>query len=133
MVESKKEILKNIAFLHHFTAEQMKGFAQITADPQMKTKYEQIAGVNRAFYSQLEDGLQDDFEKENIEMEIEIITRAYFIEKSLYTAICEYSIRENKPDNIDELVDKHTLILRELLMELNARKSVLQAPNKYSY
>ena len=125
MVETKKEISKNIAFLHHFVSEQMKGFAQQNADPQMKTKYEQIAGVNRAFYSQLEEEMQDNLKKGKIEREIAIITRAYFVEKALYTAICEYSIKENKPNNIDELVDKHTLILRELLSELNARKSVL--------
>ena len=122
MQNEKSKITNRIADLEAFAADELKRLAQDTRDPQMKTKYEQIAGLNRAFFESLKKETQIEPEEKPIDKEISIIMRAYFIEKTLYTAICECSVSENRPNIIDELVDRHTLILRELLTELGWRK-----------
>ena len=124
--DKKSEITRILADFELFAADNLKSLALETHDPQMKTKYEQIAGINRSFYEKLENEIRGAQKEKSIDKEINLIMRAYFVEKSLYTAICEHSIGGERPNIIDELVDRHTLILRELLTEANWRKEALQ-------
>ena len=128
--DKKTEITSLLADLELFAADNLKSLAKQTHDPQMKTKYEQIAGLNRSFYDKLEKEKQSDENEKPIDNEIELIMRAYFTEKALYTAVCEYSVGNERPSIIDELVDRHTLILRELLTEANWRKQASEKDNK---
>ena len=128
--DKKSEIIGLLAHLELFAADNLKHLALETRDPQMKTKYEQIAGLNRGFYEKLKKENQEEERRTPIDKEIELILRAYFVEKALYTAVCEYSVGEMRPNIIDELVDRHTLILRELLTEVGWRKEALQKENK---
>ena len=128
--DKKSEITGFLSEFECFAADCLKGLAFETRDPQMKTKYEQIAGLNRSFYDRLEKEKQAEVKDKPIDKEISLIMRAYYIEKSLYTAICEYSIGNERPNIIDELVDRHTLILRELLTEANWREQASKKENK---
>ncbi len=127
---TKSEITSLLADFEIFAADNLKSLALETHDPQMKTKYEQIAGLNRGFYDKLEKEKQSDANEKPIDKEINLIMRAYFVEKALYAAICEYSVGSERPSIIDELVDRHTLILRELLTEANWREQASQKENK---
>ena len=126
----KSKTTRLLANFELFSADCLKQIALESHDPQMKTKYEQIAGLNRGFYDKLNKDDNRLSKEKNIDREIELIMQAYFVEKSLYTAVCEYSVESERPDIIDELVDRHTLILRELLTEANWRIQALQKDDK---
>lgn len=128
--DKKSEIASMLSDFEIFAADNLKSLALETHDPQMKTKYEQIAGLNRGFYEKLKNEQQGSNEEKPIDKEIALIMRAYFVEKALYTAVCEYSVGSERPSIIDELVDRHTLILRELLNEASWREQASQKENK---
>lgn len=130
MKKEKTKIASELAELEMFAADKLKSLAGETHDPQMKTKYEQIAGLNRGFFESLKKEAGADANHKPIDKEIELIMRAYYVEKTLYTTICEYSVENERPDIIDELVDRHTLILRELLIEKNWRTQALKKENE---
>ena len=125
MEKTKKMHAKKLSEMHSWAAEEMKVLAELTTDPQMKTKYEQIAGINRMFYESLAPDDNSSEKGTGIVREIELIMRAYYVEKAVYTAACEYSVEREMPDKIDEIVDRQTLICRELLTEADQRIAVI--------
>lgn len=128
--DKKTEIAGLLCDFEAIAADCLKNLASESQDPQLKTKYEQIAGLNRGFTEKLKNEIQQDKPPKPIDKEIKLIMRAYFIEKALYNAVCEYSVGNARPNIIDELVDRHTLILRELLTEASWREGTIQKDNK---
>ncbi|MEE1280356.1 MAG: hypothetical protein UHH95_05970, partial [Oscillospiraceae bacterium] len=103
----------------------MKRFADLTHDPQMKTKYEQIAGVNRMFYETLATEDNDTRHKRQIIKETDLIMRAYYLQRALYDSLSGCAVEDIFPDSIDEISDRQTMICRELLTEAKSRIDVI--------
>ena len=125
MENTKQNHTQKLADMQLWAADEMKNLAHLTHDPQMKTKYEQIAGINRMFYEALAENIENKAENSDISREIKLIMRAYYIEKSLFDAASGYSVERQMPEKIDEIVDRETLICRELLSEADQRLLVL--------
>ncbi len=125
MEKIKKMHAQKFSEMHAWAADEMRSLADLTSDPQMKTKYEQIAGINRMFYESLASEGKNTEKNNKILKEIELIMRAYYVEKAIYNAACEYSVDREMPDKIDEIVDRQTLICRELLSEADQRIAVI--------
>ena len=125
MENTKQSHTQRLAEMQLWAADEMKNLAHLTHDPQMKTKYEQIAGINRMFYETLALNTENKAENSDILKEIKLITRAYYVEKALFDAASGYSVERQKPDKIDEIVDRQTIICRELLLEADQRLLVI--------
>lgn len=125
MENSKKKLCRKLADMQLWAADEMKRLADLTHDPQMKTKYEQIAGVNRMFYETLATEDNDTRHKSEITRETDLIMRAYYLQRALYDSLSACAVEDIFPDSIDEISDRQTMICRELLTEAKSRIEVI--------
>ncbi len=120
MQNKTQEIMKSLSQLLIWAAEEMKHLANETQDAQMKTKYEQIAGVNRMLCEKLR--CEQDEQSLSIgEREINLISRAYIIQKYLFLNASQISVEGKIPEIVDEICDKEIFICRDLLNEKKMR------------
>ena len=125
MENEQKNLHRKLADMQLWAADEMKRLATLSQDAQMKTKYEQIAGINRMFYESLATEDNDTRNKSKITKETDLIMRAYFCQRALYDAFASCSTENMRPDNIDEIIDRMTLICRELLTEAEQRIKII--------
>ncbi len=127
MENEQKNLHRKLADMQLWAADEMKRLATLSQDAQMKTKYEQIAGINRMFYESLATEDNDTRNKSKIIKETDLIMRAYFCQRALYDAFASCSTENMRPDNIDEIIDRMTLICRELLTEAEQRIKIIES------
>lgn len=125
MENEQKKLCRKLADMQLWAADEMKRYATLTKDPQLKTKYEQIAGINRMFYETLAIEDNDTRKKSEIKRETDLIMRAYYCQRALYNAVSSCSTEDICPKNIDEIIDRQTLVCRELLTEAKQRINVI--------
>ena len=125
MQNELEKLCRKLSDMQLWAADEMKRFATLTRDPQMKTKYEQLAGLNRMFYENLAVLDNDTREKSEIAYETDLIMRAYYLQKSVYNALVACAVEDNFPDKIDEITDRQTMMCRELITEAKQRIAVI--------
>ena len=130
MKKELKKLCQKLSDMQLWAADEMKRFASLTCDPQMKTKYEQLAGFNRMFYENIKNDACDCKEKSKVAKEADLIMRAYYVQKAVCDAFFACAAEEIRPQKIDEITDRQTMMCRELLMELSVRMGVINDSQK---
>ena len=121
MQNSQNKLKQNLADMQLWAADQMKHYANLTSDPQLKRLYEQVAALNRKFYEQftVKNGTKN--KKSNLETETEMLMRAYYCQRSLYTTLSQLMTDGMRPNGLDEVFDRQTMICRQILEEAQNR------------
>ncbi|MBE6788607.1 MAG: hypothetical protein E7539_02975 [Ruminococcaceae bacterium] len=125
MQNKQEKEKRNLADMQAWAADEMKNYAEKTQDPQLKKKYEQICAINRLFYEQLKTDQNDEKPKSRIELETDMLLRAYFCQNALYTAFSSLLTEYERPPKIDEMCDRQVTLCRELLDEAKSRINVI--------
>ena len=127
MENSQIKTRRKLADMQLWAADEMKKYAEITSDPQLKKKYEQVAALNRLFYEQLATEDNDKTQKSMIVSETDMLMRAYYCQNSLYQVFSQLMTEDKRPDGLDEICDRQIMICRELLGEAENRISVINS------
>ncbi len=105
-----------------WAASQMKSAAGKTSDPTLKTKYEQLAGINKQYRDRCKSG-QNDRKNLKLTKEIELLKSALFCQKAVFDAFSIDAV-ENADALTDEVLDRQKEVCRELVSEIEKRQAL---------